>query len=354
MPWRGAKDPYAIWVSEIMLQQTQVQTVIPYYERWMRAFPNVTALAEASEDGVLKLWEGLGYYSRVRNLQKAAKKIVGEHGGHFPETFEAVLALPGIGRYTAGAITSIAFGLPYPVLDGNVMRVLSRLYAVDESLALSSTQKKLWDLADALLSKKDPGDFNQAMMELGATVCSPKKPSCLLCPLREECLARKTGDPETFPVKGPKMKTKKIDVAIGILWDQEKVLIQKRPPSGLWAGMWEFPGGKVEVGETPEEGLLRELMEELGVNVKIRQKRDMIRHAYTQFRVNLHPFDCTLETGTPENKAATELKWIPVDRLNDFAFPAANGKLIPHLIRHPLAELSAKPPKQSVKKKALI
>jgi len=342
LPWRATKDPYTIWVSEIMLQQTQVQTVIPYYERWMRVFPTLSNLAVSSEDKVLKLWEGLGYYSRARNLQKAAKKIMLEHGGQIPKNFDVLLTLPGIGRYTAGAITSIAFGLPYPVLDANVIRVLSRVYAMKESLALSSTVKKLWDLATQLiqscgrLSNKNPGDFNQALMELGATLCSPKKPSCLLCPLRKECLAWKTEDPENFPRKAPKKKAKKMDVAIGILWNRKKVLIQKRAPTGLWGGLWEFPGGKVETGETPEEGLLREMREELGVKVKICQKRKTILHAYTQFRVTLYPFDCILETGTPKNKAATELKWVSVDRLHAYAFPSANGKLIPHLIQNPL------------------
>jgi A/G-specific adenine glycosylase len=335
LPWRATKDPYAIWVSEIMLQQTQVQTVIPYYERWMRTFPTLRSLAESSEDQVLKRWEGLGYYSRARNLRKAAKKILLEQDGHFPKNFDAILALPGIGRYTAGAITSIAFGLPYPVLDANVIRVLSRVYAVNQSLALSSTLKKLWDLATQLLPHKNPGDFNQAMMELGASLCSPKKPSCLLCPLRDQCLAYSLGNPEAFPVKAPKIKTEKINVAIGMLWDRKKVLIQKRSPTGLWAGLWEFPGGKVEAGETPEQGLLREMREELGVQIKICQKRKVILHTYTRFRVTLHPFDCILKTGTPKNKAATELKWVPVERLPEYAFPSANGKLIPHLIQAP-------------------
>ena len=253
LPWRRTKDPYRIWVSEVMLQQTQVDTVIPYYERWMKRFPTINALAKASLDEVLKVWEGLGYYARARNLHKAAKLIREEHKGKFPDSYEEIHRLPGIGDYTAGAISSIAFNLPTPVLDGNVTRVLCRLFAIRQDPKSPKTQEKLWRLAGSLLPKKNPGDFNQALMELGALVCLPELPRCLFCPLPSACEARKIGLELSLPVRTQKKPLPTVSVSVALLWKDGKLLIQRRPEQGLLGGLWEFPGGKIEKEETPEE-----------------------------------------------------------------------------------------------------
>ncbi len=326
LPWRRTKDPYRIWVSEVMLQQTQVDTVIPYYRRWLKRFPTIRALARASLDEVLKVWEGLGYYSRARNLHKAAKVIVKRHKGKFPKEFEAILALPGIGRYTAGAIASIAFGLPYPVLDGNVSRVFVRLYAISKPPALPKIQQELWQHAEKLLPRKMPGDFNQALMELGAKVCLPKKPLCLFCPVTTHCEARQLGMEETLPAKSPKRKIPLLEVAVAILKDGDRYFIQRRPPEGLLGGLWEFPGGKIESGEKPESCLRRELKEELGVKAKITRKLPAVKHAYTHFRVILHPFECRLDGGKLK-KGDGSSRWVRFEEFSKYAFPTANRKI---------------------------
>lgn len=331
LPWRRTKDPYRIWVSEVMLQQTQVDTVIPYYKRWFKRFPTVKSLASASLDEVLKAWEGLGYYSRARNLHKAAKEITEKRRGKFPKDFEEIQKLPGIGRYTAGAIASIAFHLPYPVLDGNVARVLVRLYAISKPPALPEIRKELWDHATHLLPKKQPGDFNQVLMELGARICLPKKPLCLFCPVHEHCEARHLGMEESLPTKSPRRKIPLLEVAVAILKDRGRYFIQRRPPEGLLGGLWEFPGGKIEKGEKPDGALQRELEEELGVRARVLRKLPLVRHAYTHFRVILHPFECRLDGGKPK-KNDSPSRWVRLEEFSRYAFPTANRKIFPHLI----------------------
>ncbi|MBX7251062.1 MAG: A/G-specific adenine glycosylase, partial [Candidatus Promineofilum sp.] len=204
LPWRRTQDPYAIWIAEVMLQQTQIAAVVPYYERWLARFPTVAALAAAPLDDVLKQWEGLGYYSRARHLHAAAQRIVADHGGRLPDTLEELLRLPGVGRYTAGAVASIAYGVRAPVLDGNVIRVLSRLFDVAEDVTRPETRARLWALAEALVPAERPGDYNQALMELGQVICVPQRPRCLLCPLRDDCLARQRGTQLERPVRPPR------------------------------------------------------------------------------------------------------------------------------------------------------
>ena len=330
LPWRRTHNPYRIWVSEIMLQQTQVATVIPYYRRWIKRFPTVKRLASASLDEVLKQWEGLGYYSRARNLHKGAKEIIKIHGGRFPKAFSAIQSLPGIGRYTAGAIASIAFGLPYPVLDGNVARVLVRLYAISKPPSLPDVRDELWEHAAHLLPKKDPGDFNQALMELGAKICLPKKPICLFCPVSSHCEARTLGMEETLPAKSPKRKIPLFQVAVAIVRRKDRYFIQRRPPEGLLGGLWEFPGGKIEAKETPESCLYRELKEEIGVKVTISRKLPLVKHAYTHFRVILHPFECRLDGGKLK-KTETPQRWVRREEFSKYAFPMANRKIFEHL-----------------------
>ncbi len=328
LPWRRTRDPYAIWVSEIMLQQTQVKTVLPYYERWLKAFPTVDKLAAAREDKVLKLWEGLGYYSRARNLRRAAEIVALELNGNVPDSMAEILKLPGVGRYTAGAVLSIAFGKKVPVLDGNVKRVLSRLFCLKENGKDSRSEKRLWAVAESLLPAKSVGDFNQALMELGASLCIPNKPLCLSCPLNNMCEAKITNRQDRFPPPKPSVPAKKIEVSAAVIIKNKKVYIQRRPLNGLMGGLWEFPGGKREGNETMEECLLREIREELDVDVEIVEKLTIIKHSYTQFRVTLHVYRCRLPRGRIRAQSCEEWKWAEPETLDSFAFPAANSKIV--------------------------
>jgi len=331
LPWRDTKDPYSIWVSEIMLQQTQVKTVLPYYLRWIKAFPTVEKLAGAPEQKVLKLWEGLGYYSRARNLKKAAEIITNDMNGKVPDTVIGLLDLPGVGRYTAGAIASIAFGLKAAVLDGNVKRVLSRVFCLNENGATSASENRLWQKAEDLFPARRPGDFNQALMELGATVCSPKSPACKQCPLRSSCEAFCEGSVEQFPPAKKKVPTKKIEVCAAIIVKNSKVYIQQRAKGGLMGGLWEFPGGKKEKGESNEDCLKREIKEELGTNITILDKAMTIKHTYTQFRVALHVFNCRLNGQRLKPMGCEQWKWVSPAKLDTYPFPAANVKIVKYL-----------------------
>lgn len=331
LPWRQDRNPYRIWVSEIMLQQTQVKTVIPYFQRWVQTYPDMETLARAPLPRILKLWEGLGYYSRARNMHRAAKMVMQDHGGAFPESPEKILALPGIGRYTAGAIASIAFGHPLPVLDGNVKRVISRVHRLRENGATTRSATILWEAAASLVPRRRPGDFNQALMELGATVCLPQNPLCPVCPLRRLCLGAIHGEQDRLPPPKPKKPSRKIEVSAAVIQRGGRTFIQQRPRHGLMGGLWEFPGGKLETGESPETALNREIKEELGVEVTIREKLMTIRHAYTQFRVTLHVFRCALPRGRIRATQCEQWKWVRPGELEAFAFPAANAKVVQHL-----------------------
>jgi len=312
LPWRGNTNPYAVWVSEIMLQQTRVETVISYYERWMQLFPNINDLAKASEQDVLNAWEGLGYYSRARNLHKAAKIVVKQHNGQLPRDLKELRKLPGIGRYTVGAIASIAFNMDEPTLDGNLRRVFARLFDMSEPADAPAGEKRLWGLAAEHLPKGQAGDYNQALMDLGATICLPKNPRCLLCPLMEMCQARASGTQEERPVLKPRKETPHYVHAAGVIIDDGNVLLAKRPSKGLLGGMWEFPNGRVN--GNPLEGLEPAL--ETGYRLKVQRKDALgsVQHAYTHFRVTVHAFRCQL-ISIPENK---NLKWVALTRLEDY------------------------------------
>jgi A/G-specific adenine glycosylase len=310
MPWRGSKDPYAIWVSEIMLQQTRVETVLPYFERWMSRFPSVSALGAASEQELLVLWEGLGYYSRARNLHKAARVVLEKYNGEIPHELSGLLGLPGIGRYTAGAIASMAFGLDVPTLDGNIRRVLARVFNVMEQADSPAGEKILWKLAEQNLPPGRAGDANQALMDLGAMICLPKNPRCLMCPLAELCLARQLGIQEQLPILKPKAEVPHFVVTAAVLGRDGKVLLAKRPSKGLLGGMWEFPGGKIEADETLEACLSREIREELDVAIQVGLPYGVYQHAYTHFSITLHAFLCKLLDGEPKPIEAAELAWV--------------------------------------------
>ena len=326
MPWRETADPYKIWVSEVMLQQTQVTTAIDYYLRFIQSFPTVRHLAEADIDNVMKVWENLGYYSRARNLHLAAGEIVSRFQGRIPEEMDDLLSLPGIGLYTAGAVLSIAYGKRVPVLDGNVIRVLTRLFHITENTGQTRVRKELRELAETLLPEKNVRDFNEALMELGSVVCKPRQPGCMSCPLKQFCEADKLSIQEELPVKPPRKPVPHFDVVAGVIWNEDRFLITRRQPKGLLGGLWEFPGGKVEKGEKKESALERELFEELRVRVRIIRSLISIPHAYTHFKITLHLYECRFIGGHVRLKQATAFQWIQAKDLDQFAFPAANRK----------------------------
>lgn len=334
LPWRGSPDPYAVWVSEIMLQQTRVDTVIPYFQRWMARFPNVTALAEAPLDEVLRLWEGLGYYSRARNLHRAAQVVTAQYGGQLPAERAALEKLPGIGRYTAGAIASMAFGQDEAALDGNIRRVLARLFDVALPARSPAGEARLWELARQVLPPGEAGDFNQALMDLGSSICTPRSPACLVCPLTSLCRARQLGVQELRPVLEARSAVPHLTVTAAVLRRDSQVLIAQRPPQGLLGGMWEFPGGKLEPGESLPEGLRREIREELAAEIEVGEELGVFEHAYTHFRVTLHAFFCRLSAGEPTALEASQIRWVTVDELA--AFPM--GKIDRQISRR-LAQL---------------
>ncbi len=329
LPWRKTKDPYKIWVSEIMLQQTQVQTVIDYYNAWIKRFPDAAALAAAPMDDVLRAWQGLGYYRRARNMHAAAQAIVREHAGVFPGEEEAIRRLPGIGDYTAGAIASIAFDKPVPALDVNVLRVAARVLLLRGDVRKPPLRRKIGETVQGWIPKGKARWFNQALMELGALICLAEKPRCLPCPVRPFCKAHDQGMQHRLPARAAKQAREKIIVVAGVLRDgRGRVLIQKRPPEGLMGDLWEFPGGKVEPGEALAQALAREWKEELGVGIAGGEQLLDIHHAYTRFDVRLHVFACRLLRGRPKALWAKEIRWVAPSDLGKYAFPSANVKIV--------------------------
>ena len=328
MPWRETRDPYRIWISETMLQQTQVATALEYYQRFVQKFPTLRDLAAAKSATVMKAWEGLGYYSRARNLHAAAKEVVRRYKGTIPDTREELLSLPGIGRYTAGAILSIAHGKRAPVLDGNVIRVLSRAFRVTENVQQPETVKRLWELAESLLPDAGVRGHNEALMELGATVCRPRQPMCQECPVSAFCEAFRYSVQNDLPVKSPKKPIPHIDVTAGIIWKKNKFLITLRPPRGLLGGLWEFPGGKLEAGEDLAACLRREIREELGIRIDIGPRLISVKHAYTHFRITLHVFECAYAGGSFRLHGCDDYRWISPGQLDRYAFPGADRKVI--------------------------
>jgi len=321
LPWRDHPDSYAVWISEIMLQQTRVETVIPYFEKWMSLFPDVRALANASEQDVLNAWEGLGYYSRARNLHKAAKMVAEKFNGKLPRDLTDLRSLPGIGRYTVGAIASMAFGMDEPTLDGNLRRVYSRLFDVSEFADSPSGEKILWDLAAQNLPKGQAGDFNQALMDLGATICVPKNPRCLLCPLMEICESRKNGTQDVRPVLKPKKTTPHYVHAAAVIMERGRVLLAQRPSDGLLGGMWEFPNGRVNAD--PAKELTKVINAAYKLKVKKKEALGIIQHAYTHFKVTVHAFRC--ETiSIPKDK---NLKWVKLADLDDYPMGKVDRKI---------------------------
>ncbi len=318
LPWRGHPDPYAVWVSEIMLQQTRVETVIPYFQNWMHVFPDIRSLAEAESDQVMKQWEGLGYYSRARSLQKAAKVLVEKFEGKLPEEASILETLPGIGPYTAAAISSIAFGKNEAVVDGNVKRVLARVFNYSKPVNIHASQLDLRRLAQELLPVGKAGDFNQAMMDLGATICTPRTPKCQSCPIHTACAAAALNLQSSLPVIVKKPAIPHWIVTAAVLKRNGKVLIAKRPGNGLLGGLWEFPGGKVETGETREQSLEREIMEELGSRIRVGNLLGEYHHAYTHYRVTLYAFQSTIIETEPQPLQHSLIRWVNIRELDQY------------------------------------
>lgn len=318
LPWRGLSDSYAVWVSEIMLLQTRVETVIPYFLKWMRRFPDIRSLAQAKDDEVLKQWEGLGYYSRARSLLKTARIVVEKYNGKLPGDATLLRQLPGIGPYAAAAIASIAFDQNEAVLDGNVKRVLARVINYTKPVNSTTAENELRAAAQSLLPPGQAGDFNQALMDLGATICTPRSPKCAACPLKSVCSAAELNLQGKLPVKAAKPPIPSLEVTAAILRQNGRVLIARRPINGLLGGLWEFPGGKVEEGEDHARALAREIEEELGSRIIVNELFGVYKHAYTHFKVTLFAYFCTLNGASPQPLQASDIRWVNLDELDRF------------------------------------
>ena len=302
LPWRGVNDPYQIWLSEIMLQQTRVVAVKEYYKNWLEKFPTIEKLAAASLDEVLKVWEGLGYYTRARNVHKLANIIVNEQQGKFPNTAEALQTLPGIGRYTAAAIASIAFDERVAVLDGNVIRILSRLLDLPDEVNQPKVQAKLWDIAESLLPTKRSGDYNQAIMDLGRTICVPRNPNCTQCPVQKFCLAYKNKTTHLRPVKKAKAKIPNVYAVAAVIRDsRQRILLVQRQPEGLLGGLWMLPQAECEAEENYAECLERSLQKDFGVKVLVGEEMAHATQTFTHFHLTLRAFACEIVKGKVKN-----------------------------------------------------
>ncbi len=323
-------SPYGIWIAEVMLQQTQLRVMRPYWEQWMVVLPTVQHLAAAEERQVLLLWQGLGYYSRARRLHQAARQLA---ASPLPSSLEAWQAVPGIGRTTAGSILSSALNSPVPILDGNVRRVLARLHACLEPP--QRVQASFWQWSEVLLDPLRPRDFNQALMDLGALVCRPRSPSCQLCPWQSSCAAYASGEPSHFPVKDASKPIPSQVIGVGVVLNEAgEVLIDQRLNEGLLGGLWEFPGGKQEPGETIEATIARELREELAIEVQVGEQLIALDHAYSHKKLRFVVHLCRWIAGEPKPLASQQVRWVKPEDLSDYPFPAANARMIAALIEH--------------------
>ncbi len=328
LPWRRAPSPYAVWVSEMMLQQTQVATVIPYFERWMARFPTVESLAAAGEEEVLHAWEGLGYYSRARNLLRGAREVAARYGGRVPDHVPDLLALPGIGAYTAGAIASIAYNVRAPIVDGNVIRVLSRVFALRGDPARQPLRGRLWDLAAALVPEGEAREFNPGLMELGATVCTPLKPQCHRCPLEGACAARAAGIQEELPETAARPQVTPVHMGAALAWREGRVLLaQRREDESRWAGMWHFPQAERLPEESAADAAARAAREVAGLDVAARERATVVRHSVTRYRITLEAWHCAADEGQPRTLGCRDWRWVRPEDLPHFALPAAHRKI---------------------------
>ncbi len=326
LPWQGsaAGDAYPVWLSEIMLQQTQVETVIPYFQRFLQRFPDLVTLAAADQDAVLGLWSGLGYYSRARNLHKAAQRIASVHGGEFPRDFAQILELPGIGRSTAAAIAAFAFGQRRAILDGNVKRVLTRLYGIDGWPGGKAVEDRLWRLAEALLPETDIAPYTQGLMDLGATLCTRGKPRCDACPFADDCIAQRQGRQRELPQARPKKAIPEKSTAMLVLLHAGEVLLEKRPNSGIWGGLWSLP--ECEVDADPVHAAQR-----LGLAAELRGELPALSHTFTHFRLHIQPWRMQVERSTHAREPG--YVWLSLDELEGAALPTPVRRILAALKR---------------------
>lgn len=331
LPWRNRRDPYAIWVSEIMLQQTRVEAVLPYYRAFMQRFPDLQSLADADQRQVLKLWEGMGYYARARNLHRAAQIVAEQHGGRLPEDGDQLTELPGIGRYTAAALRAFAFGADELALEGNLRRVLSRLFEVKLDPRSPAGERELRRVGESLLPPGRASQFNQALMDLGATVCTPQTPACERCPLQPDCLAYRHGTQAELPRRSRRSPQPERQ-AVAVIWQTNgQVLIRRQPPEGLLGGLWGFPGGFLEQGEQPLAGLRRLLSDELGVRLASHAALPPLRHTFSHFKLVLHPFRCEVEIGSRRLRESDEVRWVDTGQLNSYPMGRLDRQLADQL-----------------------
>ena len=330
LPWRKTYEPYHVWISEIRGQQTQMERVAVYFERWIALFPDITTVATASEQAILKAWEGLGYYSRAHNIQRAARQILATGNSEIPANHSQLLALPGIGPYTAAAILSIAFNQPYPLLDANVERLFARLADIDSPLKQGPTKKRLAGMAAALLHQENPRSFNQGLMELGALICTPKKPACAICPVQAHCQALRADTVDLRPLPAARQQRIDIVMACGIIRRGPHFFIQQRLLDDIWGGLWEFPGGRLQEEELPIQAAAREIEEETGWRVTDLTPFTTVVHHFTRYRVTLHSFFCTLPAplAEPVLTAASQYAWVSLAQLSEFPFPAGHRQLV--------------------------
>jgi A/G-specific adenine glycosylase len=331
LPWRQTRDPYRIWLSEVLLQQTRIETALPYYQRFVTAFPTVNELATAPLDRVLKLWEGLGYYGRARNLHQAARIIVNDLGGRFPDTKEELLRLPGVGRYTAGAVASIAFGRPAAAVDGNTKRVLARLFMLTGNVESAATTNRCWSFAEALVPPRNPGQFNQALMELGARVCTPSSPQCPACPVRRQCRAYAQGRQHTLPRRSKKLTVPHFEVVAAAIRRNGRYLLCQRPATGMLAGLWEFPGGRIEGKETHRRALTQHVRRQLGVTLRVGTLVGSVEHAYSHRTITLHLYRCESDSSRPRASHHAHVRWMPRAHFDRYALATADRKLLDRL-----------------------
>ncbi len=336
IPWREDRHPYRVWVGEVMAQQTRLDTMRPYYDRFLARFPSVETLAAADTDEVLKEWEGLGYYARARNLMAGAREVMAVYGGEVPKEPDDLRGLPGVGAYISGAIASIAFDRPVPAVDGNSRRVLSRLFDIERPTPATLRQRALALIAEA---PDRAADLNQALMDLGADVCTPTSPACDECPVEGDCLARARGTIAERPPRRAARQVPHYDIAIAVVWHKDRVLIARRPEDGLLGGLWEFPGGKIERGESAEEAARREVREEMAIEIDVGEPIASVNHAYSHFRITLHAFHAGYVSGDVDARSATAWRWVEPSELDQYAFPAANKRIIQSL-KDPAARTS--------------
>jgi len=326
MPWRDDSNIYHIWLSEIMLQQTQIKTVIPYYYNWLEKFPTINDVAIADEQQILKAWEGLGYYSRALNFLSACQTIISEYDGIIPRDQENFLKLKGVGPYIDSAVRSIAYKDVVPTIDGNVNRVMSRLLCLNRPP--QKEYDKIYNFLMDVIDVKYPGDFNQALMDLGRDICKPKNPICNKCPIINLCGANQANKIHNYPIKLKAKKKPHYNVAVGVIWKNNNILIAKRKLGGLLGGLWEFPGGKLNKNESSEECVVREIYEETGITVELKSFISTIKHQYSHFSISMDSFHCIYKDRKLNSKESSEIRWISPLDMPKFPFPKANHKFI--------------------------